>query len=125
MTIALWCVLAAGLMPYVWTVYAKVSSPGFDNNNPREFLASLEGRGQRANWAQMNGFEAFPPFAAAVIIASFIANIEQTTLDSIAICFVVSRFLHGVFYISDNANLRSIVWLVAMACWISIFILSV
>ena len=124
MTIALWCVLVAGLMPYVWTGYAKISSPGFDNNKPREFLAGLEGRGQRANWAQMNGFEAFPPFAAAVIIASFVSNIEQTTLDVIALSFITCRFLHGIFYITDNANLRSIVWLGGMACWIGIFILS-
>lgn len=124
MTIALWCVLAAGLMPYVWTVYAKASKPGFDNNNPREFLVNLEGRGQRANWAQMNGFEAFPPFAAAVIIASFLANIDPQTLDLLAVSFVICRFLHGVFYVSNNATLRSVVWLVSMGCWVTIFVLS-
>jgi len=125
MTIALWCVLVAGLLPYVWTIYAKASKPGYDNNNPREFLVNLEGRGQRANWAQMNGFEAFPPFAAAVIIASFLSTVNQTLLDGLALCFIACRVLHGLLYIADKANLRSIVWLAGMACWVATFILSV
>eukprot|EP01035_Chromulina_nebulosa_P035064 gene35064-47116_t len=49
---------------------AKFGTGGkdFDNAAPRVMLAKLDGWRQRANWAQLNGFEAFPPFAAAVII---------------------------------------------------------
>ena len=34
MSVALWCVLIAGLLPYVATVIAKAGAP-FDNRDPR------------------------------------------------------------------------------------------
>jgi uncharacterized MAPEG superfamily protein len=124
-TIAFWCVLAAALMPYVWAVAAKGSMPNFDNNAPRPFLESLDGWGQRANWAQMNAFEAFPAFAAAVLIGSVVGNIEQAMLNMLAVLFIVCRVLHGVFYITDKAVLRSIVWFAGISSWVAILILSV
>ena len=124
MTIAYWCVLAAGIIPYIWVITAKASKPGFNNNKPRIFLDELEGWGQRANWAQANSFEAFPAFAAAVIIGSVVANVEQNTLDALALLFVICRLLHGIFYITDKATLRSIVWFVGISSWVSIFVLS-
>lgn len=124
MTIAYWCILVAALLPYIWTVMAKLSKPGFDNHNPRVFLDSLVGWGQRANWAQINGFETFPAFAAAVIVGSLVDNVDQNTLDALAITFVLCRFIHGILYVTDMAVLRSIVWLVSMASWVGIFVLS-
>jgi uncharacterized MAPEG superfamily protein len=35
MTTAFWCVLAAGLMPYVLTGIAKVRGSRFNNRDPR------------------------------------------------------------------------------------------
>lgn len=125
MTIAYWCVLIAALLPYVWVVMAKVSKPGFNNHQPRIFLDTLDGWGQRANWAQVNSFEAFPAFAAAVIIASQIAVIEQGTLNALAALFIVCRVLYGVFYITDRATLRSLVWFVGVASWVSMLALSI
>lgn len=124
MTTAHWCVLVAALMPYLWTVLAKLSKPGLNNSQPRNFLNSLDGWGQRANWAQANSFEAFPAFAAAVIIGSLSANIEQNTLNILAIVFIICRLLHGVFYITDKATLRSIAWFIGIGSWVSIFVLS-
>ncbi len=124
MTIAYSCVLIAALMPYLWTGLAKISKANYDNHQPREFLKQLDGWGQRANWAQKNSFEAFPAFAAAVIIASMIGHIEQSTLDKLALLFIASRLLHGFFYITNLATLRSIVWLIGIGSWVSIFILS-
>ncbi len=124
MTLALWCVLVAGLLPYVWTVYAKSSKPGYSNANPREFLASLEGRGRRANYAQINAFEAFPFFAAAVVIAHMVGNIAASTLDTLSVCFVVARIAHGVTYIADKPLLRSLAWTVGIGSVIAIFVLS-
>lgn len=124
MTNAYWCVLIAALMPYVWTGAAKLSSPGFDNKSPRIFLGELKGWGKRANWAQMNSFEAFPAFAAAVITGTLIGNIEPAVLDMLAVLFVVCRFLHGLFYIIDQDVLRSIVWIIGIGSWVSIFIMS-
>ena len=68
MSIAYWCVLVAAAFPYVFTLLAK-SSGRYNNSAPREFLEKQEGYHKRAHWVQLNSFEAFPAFAAAVIIA--------------------------------------------------------
>jgi uncharacterized MAPEG superfamily protein len=125
MTISLWCVLVAGIMPMLWAACAKASGPGFDNNGPRDFLEGLTGARKRAHWAQLNSFEAFPLFAVAVIVAHMLGKIGQETIDNVAILFVVSRVFYGVFYIKDFANMRSIVWFVGLVCCISLFVMSV
>jgi len=125
MTIAYACILIAALLPFVWTVVAKLSKPGFDNSEPRGFLSELEGWGQRANWAQINSFEAFPAFAAAVLVAYQLNNIDLDVLDALAVGFVVCRILYGILYIADKATLRSLVWMAGIGCWVGIFLLSV
>lgn len=127
MTIALWCVLIGALLPLVWTWYAKFTGTGFkprNNYNPREFEESLEGARKRAHWAQLNSFEAFPPFAAAVIIAGMINRIDADRLDQLAIAWVLLRITYGVLYIADRAPLRSLTWAAATACWVAMFVLS-
>ena len=50
MTLAYWCVLAAILLPYAFTGFAKFQG-GFglnENKNPREFLEKLSGARKRA-----------------------------------------------------------------------------
>jgi uncharacterized MAPEG superfamily protein len=120
MTIALWCVLAAGLLPYLATLIAK-SRRGFDNANPRGWLQGQEGFRQRAYSAQLNSFEAFPLFAATVIIASFL-HTPQHTLDALAVGFVVARGLYIVCYVANLAALRSVVWFAGLACCVAIYI---
>ena len=73
MTFAYWSVLLAALLPLIWAGIAKTGADGYDNHKPRVFLEKLRGRSQRANWAQTNAYEAFPPYAAAVIIASAVS----------------------------------------------------
>ena len=125
MTTAHWCILGAGLMPFLWTILAKSSSlRTFDNNNPRIFLERLQGWPQRANWAQINSFEAFPLFAAAVLVALQVGNIDSQTLDTLAVTYLISRLIYGVFYLLDWGWLRTLVWFVGVGCCISLFILS-
>ena len=73
MTTPFWCILVASLLPYVWSsaaVKARVDQFGqLDNRLPRAQQAQLEGWGARALGASANGFETFPLFAAAVIVA--------------------------------------------------------
>lgn len=124
MTIAYWCVLVAGLLPFVWTSAAKFTGRGFPlryNHNPREFLDTLDGARRRAHWAQLNAFEAFPFFAAGIIIAQ-LAGATQAVVDVIALLYVLLRILHGVFYVLDKATLRSIVWFAAQGCVIALFV---
>lgn len=120
MTIAYWCVLAAGLMPYLFTAIAKATGQRFDNRTPREWQARLEGRPARAHAAHLNAFEAFPLFAAAVIIAH-LRGASQDTVDAIAVAFVVLRLLFGAVYIGGFARTRSLVWALAFFCSIALF----
>lgn len=120
MTIALWCVLAAGLLPYVSTMIAK-SKGQYNNNAPREWLQTQTGFRQRANAAQLNSFEAFPLFAAAVIIAQ-VLQAPHATIDRLALAFIGARLLYIVCYVADWASLRSLVWFAGMVCIVSIFI---
>ncbi|RMF99212.1 MAG: hypothetical protein D6727_00560 [Gammaproteobacteria bacterium] len=121
MTIAYWTVLFAALLPLVWTGVAKSGASGYDNRAPRAFLAQLEGWPQRANWAQLNALEAFPPFAAGVIIAHLTGG-EQWLIDTLAGTFLLMRVLHGIFYILDRATLRSLVWLAGFLCVLGLFL---
>lgn len=119
MTLAFWCVLAAALLPYVCTAVAK-SSSRYDNRTPRRYLESLDGWRQRAHWAQLNSFEAFPPFAAAVLIAQM-AHAPQSMVNTLALVFVVLRMAYVLCYITDKATLRSIMWLAALGCVVGLF----
>lgn len=120
MTTAFWCVLVAGLLPLAATAIAK-SKPGFDNHNPRTWLQSQEGFRQRANAAQMNSFEAFPLFAAAVIIAHLL-QAPQARIDMLALIFVAARVAYIVCYVADWALVRSLCWTVALGCSVAIFV---
>ncbi|HOZ06212.1 MAG TPA: MAPEG family protein [Arenimonas sp.] len=121
MTIALYCVLAAGLMPFLWTGVAKVRGPRYNNFNVRLWQGKLEGAAQRAHAAHLNSFEAFPLFAAAVIVAQ-ITGAEQARVDMLALGFIGLRVLYGILYLADKATLRSLVWMAALICNVMIFI---
>ena len=123
MTLAYWCVLAAALMPYLFTGVAKFGSKPYDNRAPREFLASLEGHQKRANWAQMNSFEAFPPFAAAVIIAHLV-QAPQTAINSLALVFVLLRLGYGWAYITDCPKPQQAAQVGAVFCVIGLFLVA-
>lgn len=123
MTIAYWCVLIAALLPYVLTGYAKGSARGYDNRAPRDWQARLEGRAARAHWAHLNSFEAFPFFAAAVIIAH-LAGGEQNVVDWLAMGFIAARIVYSVLYIAGIARLRSVVWALGFFATIALFIIA-
>ncbi|MEE2729548.1 MAG: MAPEG family protein [Pseudomonadota bacterium] len=123
MTIAYWCVLVAILLPYPFTVIAKASKRGFDNNKPRTWLGELDGRGARANWAQMNTFEALPGFIGAVVVAHLV-NGPQFWIDLLAVNFIALRLAYGYAYVADHATLRSICWFAALGCVVALFVVS-
>jgi uncharacterized MAPEG superfamily protein len=123
MTIAYWCVLVAALLPFVFTAIAKFAGPGFNNRRPRDFQAQLTGMRARAHWAHLNSFEAFPPFAAAVIIAHQLAA-PQGSVDALAVAFIVARLAYGALYIADLQLMRSIVWTIGLGCVVALFVIS-
>ena len=120
MSFAYWCVLAAAYLPIIWTAIAK-SSRRFDNHAPRDYLSQTTGWRKRAHWTQLNGFEAFPPFAAAVIIAS-VAHAPQPQIDWLAAAFIAFRLIYGLFYLADKAVLRSLAWFAATGCVVALFV---
>jgi len=123
MTTAYWCILIAAILPYLFVALAKVGGPRFDNHCPREYCEKLHGWRKRAYWTHLNGFEAFPPFAVAVLIAQH-SFVEQSTIDSLAIAFILARILHGIFYIYNKDILRSLVWTIGFACVVALFVVA-
>jgi len=121
-TIALWCVLVAGLLPYVATVIAK-AGVAFDNRDPRGWLAQQQGYRRRANAASMNAFEALPLFAAAVLIAHLVRG-PQASANLLALGFIAARCLHLGCYLADRATMRSIAWGLGMLCIFGLFVVS-
>ena len=127
MTIANYCILAACLLPLLCTVLAKSSGMGkprreggYDNRNPRPWLARLEGWQARANAAQQNGFEALPIFIAGVLVAQQM-QAPQARVDGLALLFVAARIAYIGAYVGDRATLRSLVWGVGLAASIALF----
>ncbi len=112
MTIPLWCLLVAILLPYVWfgsVASAKKEQFGnVDNKDPRAQSAKLEGKGARALAAHQNAFEALAVFAPAVLVVTW----------------VVVRVLHGVLYVANVDKARSAMFGIGMLCAIGQFVLA-
>ncbi len=119
MTIAYWCLVVAGLLPYLSAGIAKGGAK-FDNNNPRDWLARQEGWRKRANAAQSNAFESFPFFAAGVIVAT-LRHAPQERVDMLAAAFVVARVAHLGMYVADQASLRSLMWMAGLGITLALF----
>ncbi len=120
-TMAYWCVFVAAVLPLACATLAKAGmfgkprrEGGYDNGNPRAWLARQKDWRARANAAQANSFEALPFFLAAVIIAHQLGA-HQGRLDLLAFLFVVLRILYVMMYVAGLANLRSAAWAAAFA----------
>lgn len=120
-TVAYWCVLVAALLPIACAGIAKSgkfrqppAQGGYDNANPRAWLAHQTDWRARANAAQANSFEALPFFIGAVIIAHQLGA-HQGRVDILAFLFVVLRMVYIMMYLADLASVRSIVWALAFA----------
>jgi len=121
MTIAFWCVLIAGLMPFVYAGIAKAGDKTFNNRRPRDWYESVTGYRRRAWWAQQNSLEAFALFAAAVIIAH-LSGVSQPTADALAIAFIAFRVAYGICYLADIHLARSLMWLGGLVCCVWLFV---
>ncbi len=120
MSIAYWCILIAAALPYLWVSLAKGGGERYNNRDPRGWQAKQENpRSKRAYAAQLNAYEAFPPFAASVLMAQF-AQVNGQQIIWLAMAFVVFRVLHGIFYIADKHSMRSLVWFCGFGCVIAL-----
>ncbi len=126
LTVAYWAVLVAALLPIACAGLAKWGmfgvprrQGGYDNHDPRAWLARQTDWRARANAAQANSFEALPFFIGAVVIAHQL-QAHQTRLDLMAFLYVTLRMVYILLYVADLATLRSVVWVLALAVNIGI-----
>jgi uncharacterized MAPEG superfamily protein len=120
MTIALWCVLLTALMPLVTTGIAKKLGGSYNNHDPRTRAQTYEGMARRAHAAHQNGFESFPLFAVAVLLAEMKGG-PRITVDMLAMAHIGLRIAYTAAYIYDRPSLRSVLWVLALAATIGIF----
>ena len=123
MTLAYLCVLIAALLPYITVGFSKAGS-GYDNARPRESMAQLEGYRARAYAAHANGFEAFPLFAAVVLMAAQ-TGADPITVNRLALLFIAARIAFILAYLGDRPLLRSIVWAIGFFACFGIGILAI
>ena len=69
----------------------------------------------RALAAHQNSFEAFPLFAAVVLVAH-VTQSQGVLVDAAAVLFVIARVLYLLLYWIDLAWQRSLVWVVGLLC---------
>lgn len=118
MSTALLCLLLAFILTHATKLpvaLAMARQPGgYDNHLPRAQQAGLSGWGRRALAAHQNAFEAFPGFAAGVLVAE-VTGADPVWAARLAVAFVVCRVLYTGLYLADLATARSLVWTLGLA----------
>ena len=115
MTILIWCLFAATLLPYLAKAPVAIAMnklEGYDNNHPRSQQAKLTGFGARALAAHQNAFESLIIFVPAVLLAIG-TNTITDTVTLLAIIHVIARVAYNVLYLLNIGTMRSIVWAIA------------
>ena len=122
MTIAELCLLATVVLWLATIGLAKgFGWRDYDNANPRSEAFYKVGWRARALGAHLNGFEALPFFAAAVLLAEF-RRANQGLADDLAMAFVATRLAYVAAYIADKPLLRSVIWTVGLLINIALFL---
>jgi len=123
MTIAEWCVFAILVLyilciaPIRWFRFRR-----FDNSRPRDPAFYEDPIAARALGAHQNGIEAFPFFAAAVLLAEFRVA-PQNLINELAVLFLIVRIAYVFTYLGNRSRLRSILWNIGFVINIAIFFL--
>ena len=128
MALSYWCMLLACMLPIVaagvakWGAFSRPAREGgYDNEDPRAWLALQSGRRARANAAQANSFEALPLFIAAVLTAQQL-QVQQVLIDGLSAAFVLLRVVYLVLYVTNRATARTLVWSAGMAVSIALMV---
>jgi uncharacterized MAPEG superfamily protein len=123
MTIAEYCVFAAvalyllTIVPIKWMGFRE-----YDNSRPRDPAFYEDAIRARALGAHQNGIEAFPFFAAAVLLAQF-RGAPQNLINELAMLFLIVRVAYVLTYIGNRPRLRSILWSLGFVINVAIFFL--
>ncbi|WVR06826.1 hypothetical protein IAU60_003862 [Kwoniella sp. DSM 27419] len=124
---------------YAVGLYNAEKAPGdseWDNRAPKKNLTTVkeaklspaaQGKFERAEAAQSNGFENLPFFAAAVV-AGNLARLPVSTLHTAVGIYLASRAVYTWIYINNTTktagNLRSATYLVGIITCFTLFIKS-
>jgi uncharacterized MAPEG superfamily protein len=123
MTVAEWCVFGTLMLSLLTIASVKwIDFRRFDNSRPRDSVFYDDPIRARALGAHQNGIEAFPFFAAAVLLAEFRLG-PLRLIDELAVLFLIVRIAYVFTYIGNRPTLRSILWSVGFAINIAIFFL--
>lgn len=122
MNTALWVLLATVLMPLICAGISKAGN-GYDNRNPRAWLARQEGYRARAWAAQQNSWEALAVYVAALVAAS-LGSISPALIAQLATVFIVARIAYLFCYVANLATLRSLAWLLGFGSCICLIVLG-
>jgi len=113
MTIPITCLILSALMILVTKAPVALAQAkegrGYDNRNPRAQQSRLTGFGARALAAHQNMLEAFPVFAAGLLLA-LVAGVQGQWVGILSIAFVAARIAYSVCYWIDIHMLRSLAW---------------
>ncbi|MBL37143.1 MAG: hypothetical protein CMP07_01920 [Xanthomonadales bacterium] len=113
MTVSIFCLILSALMILVTKAPVALAQSkegrGYDNRNPRVQQSRLTGFGARALAAHQNMIEAFPVFAAGLLLA-LVAGVQGQWVATLSIVFVVARVVYSVCYWADIHMLRSLSW---------------
>src|ERR1700758_5726727 len=123
MTVAEYCVFGCVALYLLTIVPIKwLGSRQYDNSKPRDPAFYEDAIRARALGAHQNGIEAFPFFAAAVLLAEF-REAPQNLINELAVLFLIVRIAYVFTYLGDRPRLRSILWNIGFAINIAIFFL--
>ncbi|MFN6972274.1 MAG: MAPEG family protein [Rheinheimera sp.] len=127
MSMLLLALLVVAMLPYLAkapVAKAMHQLGGYDNHHPRAQQAKLTGLGQRATAAHYNSFEALQLFLAA-LLSCVIAQNYDGMMQLLAWGFVACRVVYILLYLMDKALLRSIVWVLSVACVVTMMLRAV
>jgi uncharacterized MAPEG superfamily protein len=126
MDMPLLCLLLAFILTHATKLpvaLAMARQPGgYDNRHPRQQQTLLDGWGRRALAAHQNAFEAFPGFAAGVLVAE-LTGAAPAWASRLAVAFLVCRLAYTGLYLADVAAVRSLVWTIGLAATIGLLAL--
>ncbi len=123
MTLADLTLLAAVILTIASIAPAKLQGRReYDNASPRDPRFYRTDLRLRSQGAHLNGYEAFPFFTAAVILAEM-RHVPQGAVDSLAVAFVLVRVAYVLLYLGNRPTARSWAWAVGFACNLAIFFL--
>ncbi|MGB0514230.1 MAG: MAPEG family protein [Wenzhouxiangellaceae bacterium] len=126
MSIPILCLIFSALLILITRIpvaMAMREEGGYDNRHPRDQQSRLTGFGARALAAHKNMIEAFPLFAAGLLIALW-SGADGPWTSLLAVVFVLARVVYTILYLADFPTLRSMVWTAGYAASVGLMVLA-